>query len=195
MAYTTHAKVAAYLGMTLSAGQQTLITNDLEPAMRLYIDRYTGRSWETSSPVTAELHTVYGGVVYLKQRPVTAITAASYRSQSIGSESTALTSGSTYELLDATNGTMLAYVPDGSLVSVSYTHSGTAVPADIAHAATLLVSANLYDALLSAPELRGLKQYSVGSGDLSLTFDTEQSKGYASSALDMLKLRRSFVFA
>ena len=195
MAYTAAATVAALLGVTLSAGQQTLVTGTLEPAMRAYIDRYTGRSWEVSSPVTGELHTVTGGVVYLKQRPVTAITAATVRSQHIGGEATALVADSTYELIDAANGVLLVSASDGSLLTVSYTHGGAAVPADIGLAASWLVAAHLSDALVDSVELKGVKQYSVGQGDLQITFDTQASAGQAQKALDILKLRRAFVFA
>lgn len=195
MAYTTYAAVAALLGVTLSADQQTLVTGTLEPAMRAYVDRYTGRSWGVASPVTGELHTAYGGVVYLSNRPVSAVTAASYRSQAIGSATTTLVDGSTYELADAANGVLRVSVPYGSLISVSYTHTAITVPADIQHAATLLVAAQMGDALLSDPSLRGVKGYSVGQGDLTITFDTQASATQAGAALDMLRLRRSFVFA
>lgn len=194
MPYTTHAKVSAFLGVTLTAGQQSLVTDALEPAVSAYIDRFTGRSWGGASPVTGEQHTVLGGVVYLKNRPVTAITAATVRTLSIGSEPSALAEGS-YDLVDAANGVLLVSATDGALLSVSYTHAATTAPADIQHAATMLVAAQLHDALLSDPSLRGVKQYAVGSGDLSITFDTQQSASYASGALDMLKLRRSFVFS
>lgn len=193
--YTTADKVAAFLGLTLSAGQESLITDDLEPAMSAYIDRYTGRSWGVSSPVSNELHTVYGRAVYLKNKPVVAITAVSYRSPAIGATGTALTSGDTYELLDATTGMLMVSAPLGSLLTVSYTHGATSVPADIAHAATLLVAAQLHDATLADPQFRGVKSYQVGQGDIRLDFDTEAAQGYASGALDMLKLRRSFVMA
>lgn len=193
--YTTHTKVAALLGVTLTAGQQALVTDDLEPAIRAYVDRYTGRSWGVSSPVTGEAHTVYGGVVYLKNRPVAAISAATYRSLSIGSDPTTLVVDSTYELLDAANGVVLVAAPDGSLLTVSYTHNAATVPADIGLATAWLVAAQMSDVLLSAPELRGLKQYAAGQGDLSLTFDSEASSSQAQKGLDILKLRKVMVFA
>lgn len=195
MAYTTAAKVAALLGLTLSAGQQSLVTDDLEPAARAYVDRFTGRSWGATSPVSGEVHTVYSGVVYLNQKPVTAVTTVTYRSQYIGAAAVTLVAADTYELLDAATGRLLVSVPDGSLVTVSYTHSATAVPADIALAAAWLVAANLHDATLADPQFRGVKSYAVGQGDLRIDFSDATAAGYASSALDMLKLRRGMVFA
>lgn len=196
MVYSTPDKVAAFLGLTLSLGQDDLVTDDLEPAVRAYIDQFTGRSWEVSSPVTAEQHTVSGGGVYLKHRPVSAISAASYRSPYIGASDTALVADSTYELLDGATGKLLVSAPDGSILSVSYTHTGTAVPADIAHAATLLVAAQLHDATLADPQFRGVKSYRVGNGDLQLDFDTQQAATYATDALASLKMRRpAVVFA
>lgn len=194
MVYTTHAAVAALLGVTLTPGQQTLITATLEPAMQAYIDRFTGRSWGAASPVTAELHTVYGGVVYLKQRPVTTITAASYRYGFIGSTPTALVVGTSIELLDASRGQVLVSAPDDSQLSVSYTHAG-ALPADIGLAATMLVAAHMGDVLLADPDLRGVKSYAFGSGDIQMSFDTQASATQAAAALDILKLRRVFVFS
>lgn len=195
MAYTTPAKVAALLGLTLTSGQQDLVTSDLEPAMRAYIDRYTGRSWGVTSPVSGEAHTVYGGVVYLNQKPVSAVSAVAYRSQYIGASAITLVAADTYELIDAARGRLLVSAPDGSLVTVSYTHGATAVPADIQHAATLLVAANLHDATLADPQLRGVKTYQAGQGDIRIDFQTETAAEYATSALEILKLRRSFVMA
>lgn len=194
MAYTTHAKIAALLGVTLTAGQQALVTDDLEPAMRAYVDRYTGRSWGVSSPVTGEAHTVYGGVVYLKNKPVSAISAATYRSLSIGSDPTTLVVDSTYEVLDATNGVVLVAAPDESLVSITYTH-GDALPADIGLATAWLVAAQMSDVLLSAPELRGVKTYQVGQGDLRIDFDSQAAASQAQKGLDILARRKVFVFA
>jgi hypothetical protein len=140
-----------------------------------YIDKYTGRSWAIPSAVVDELHTVTNRYVYLDHRPVTAITSMAVRLASVGAAYTTLTAGTNYELLDATNGIVLLAGGGppwgydvvvntteiaGYILKASYTTS-TPVPADIEHAATLLVSDWLWTRLHG--DRRGVKSSSVST--------------------------------
>jgi hypothetical protein len=55
--YTTAADIAAYLGVTFTPAQATA-ADQVAEAVTLYIDGYTGRTWQTASPVAAELDPV-----------------------------------------------------------------------------------------------------------------------------------------
>jgi hypothetical protein len=135
--YTTATLVAHELAQTLSAPQLDQCA-DLIEAAEVEVDRETGRSWLDTSPVTGELHTVYGPVVYLSHRPVGTVSLVTIRPVSVGSLPQTLTAGSDYELIDATNGIILlagyAYPRDvvinteytsreGFLLTVNYTHT------------------------------------------------------------------------
>ena len=52
-AYTTADEIAAVLGVTFTPGQEAQATA-LAAAATLYIDRYTGRSWQGVSPIDGE---------------------------------------------------------------------------------------------------------------------------------------------
>lgn len=141
--YTSALLVAREMATDLTAEQLDQCANLIEAA-ELEVDRETGRSWLTTSPVTNELHTIEGRHVYLNHRPVTAVTAVSARPLSVGGAATTLTAGVGYELIDAANGILLlsgyGYPTDvvinteydgyhGYLLSVTYTYSAVMDPA------------------------------------------------------------------
>lgn len=108
-------------------------------AAEQWIDAYTGRSWldgGTLGAITAERYQIENGRVWLKRRPITAVSAVRYG----GLFATAvLLTVTTDYVVDATRGlvTLKAYVRGE--VSVDYTAPQT-VPTDIAEAAGQIVA-------------------------------------------------------
>ncbi len=170
MAYTDATAIAGYLGVTLTSPQQTQ-AGVLAAAATAWIDRYTGRSWQASSPITDELHELVGDTVYLNARPVTAVTSVKTRERFADASTTTL-DASQWELLDATNGVLLilGWAGVGRLALVTYTHTATsaAVPDDVELAATMIAAAWLGQAL--RPNTQGVEQVSVGQNDISVKF-------------------------
>ena len=190
-AYTTPDAVAAYLGVTFTPEQATA-TGAVIDAVTAYIDRYTGRSWQGTSPVLGELRRVIpplpGGsypasVAFLAYAPVLGVDAVSIRSGTPNATTTAL-DPSEYELLDAEHGVIAlsawcdAWYDDAFAV-VDYTRP-VAVPPDITLAATMIASAEMSRQLAiqssaSASSgrtagLEGVKSLSVGQNDIAVTF-------------------------
>lgn len=191
-AYTTAAQIAAYLGLTLTAAQQTQ-AGVLADAATAWIDRYTGRSWQIASPVTDEMHQLVGNTVYLDQRPVTAVSAVKTRSRYADAPLTTL-DASQYELLDADNGVLLilGWAGSGSLALVTYTHTATAAPADVQLAASMIAASWLSQAL--RPNTQGIDQLSVGQNDVTVKFSSSRSDVPA-EALALLMAYRQIVIA
>jgi hypothetical protein len=206
--YTTVALVAQELAQDLTAPQLDQCA-DLIAVAEAEVDRETGRSWLTTSPVTNELHTVSGPVVYLTHRPVTAVTSVTIRSLGVGSQPQTLTAGSGYELIDAANGAILlagygyphdivintertSY--DGYLLSVSYTHALTAINPAIQKITTEIVAAWM-SGRISGTDTAGIKRYSLP--DLTVEYSDDASSGteIPSDLLRRLKAFSRIVFA
>ncbi len=170
MPYTDATAIAGYLGVTLTSAQQTQ-AGVLASAATAWIDRYTGRSWQSSSPITDELHELVGDTVYLNARPVTAVSSVKTRERFADADTTTL-DASEWELLDAANGVLLilGWAGAGRLALVTYTHTATtaAVPDDVELAATMIAAGWLGQAL--RPSTNGLESISVGQNDVSLKF-------------------------
>ncbi len=192
MAYTDATAIAGYLGLTLTSPQQTQATT-LAAAATAWIDRYTGRSWQASSPVADELHELVGDTVYLTNRPVTAVTSVKTRERYADAGTTTL-DASQYELLDATNGVLLilGWAGAGRLALVTYTHSVSAAPDDVELAATMIAAAWLSQAL--RPSTEGVEQISVGQNDISVKFAATRGD-VPMAALSILKAYRRVVIA
>lgn len=192
MAYTDATAIAGYLGLTLTSPQQTQATT-LAAAATAWIDRYTGRSWQASSPITDELHELVGDTVYLTNRPVTAVTSVKTRERYADAGTTTL-DASQYELLDATNGVLLilGWAGAGRLALVTYTHSVSAAPDDVELAATMIAAAWLSQAL--RPSTEGVEQISVGQNDISVKFAATRGD-VPMAALSILKAYRRVVIA
>lgn len=192
VAYTDATAIAGYLGLTLTSPQQTQATT-LAAAATAWIDRYTGRSWQASSPVADELHELVGDTVYLTNRPVTAVTSVKTRERFADAGTTTL-DASQYELLDATNGVLLilGWAGAGRLALVTYTHSVSAAPDDVELAATMIAAAWLSQAL--RPSTEGVEQISVGQNDISVKFAATRGD-VPMAALSILKAYRRVVIA
>ena len=186
--YTDSDAIEAYLGATFTPEQATA-ADAVAAAVTAFIDRYTGRTWQTVSPITGELRRITpplpgGGlgsaVVFLAHTPVLAVSAVSVRSAYPNDDETVLEVGA-YELRDAAHGVVALdgwsswWCGDLHAV-VDYTY-GDAVPADIALAATMIASGEMARQLaiqsssgLAAahPELAGLKSIAVGQNDITI---------------------------
>lgn len=191
-AYTDANKIAAYLGVTLTSPQQTQATA-MADAATAWIERYTGRSWQVASPVTDEMQQILGDRVYLRQRPVSAVSAVKTRTYYPDLGTTTLDAGQ-YELLDGTNGVLLirGWAPAGGLALVTYTHTATTVPADVALAATMIAASWLAGSL--APQTTGVDQVSVGQNDVTVKFSADRGDVPA-EAMSILKSYRQIVIA
>lgn len=189
-AYTDATKIANYLGLTLTSPQQTQ-AGVLADAATAWVDRYTGQSWQVSSPVTDELHDVLGDRVYLDRRPVTAITSVKTRWAYPDSSETTLTAGQ-YELLDAAAGLLLLQGWGQGLALVTYTHTATAAPDDVALATTMIAASWLNQTL--RPSTEGLDSVSVGQNDVTVKFSASRSDVPA-EALTILKSYRTVIVA
>jgi hypothetical protein len=178
--YTDAHKIGDYLGRTLTA-QQFAQATQLVSAVESYIDRRTGHSWLQPSPATNELHTVNGrnAYLYLNQHPVTAITSVQVRYSPLDTSPTTLPA-TDYGLVDPARG--LLYLPLaywGWQVLVTYTHTGPALPADLALAATMLGAHWLQSHIDGASGVGpGIKSYSVGQ-ELSVTYADSSETGAA----------------
>ena len=193
MAYTDANAIAGYLGLTLTSPQQTQATT-LAAAATAWIDRYTGRSWQASSPVTDELHELVGDTVYLTHRPVASVTTVKTRERYADAPTTTL-DASQWELLDAANGVLLilGWAGVGRLALVTYTHTAPAtLPDDVELAATMIAGAWLSQAL--RPSTEGLEQISVGQNDVSVKFAASRGD-VPPAALSILNGYRRVVIA
>jgi hypothetical protein len=204
--YTDAAAIAAYLGVTFTPEQSTA-AGQVAEAVTLFIDRYTGRSWQGTSPVTAEWLPIIARyddgtastwpTVYLRQRPAVAVTAVALRSGGPAATATPL-DASQYELIDPAAG-VLRLAPSGAGIDASgqpvvalvdYTYAD-AVPADIALAATMIAAGEMARQLAIAgssafaaahPELDGLKSLAVGQNDITISLDDRSSAASAGGA-------------
>ena len=184
-AYTDAQRIAYYLGVTLTSAQQTQAGLAAQAASD-WIDLFKAQSWQGSSPVTDELHALLGGTVYLKSRPVSAVSAVSTRQRVVGATWTLL-GASQYELIDAANGVLLisGWASPGLDVRVTYTHA-TVPPAHIAFAATMIAASLLGPTL--RPDTAGLESISVGQADINLKFSVDYGS-VPSEALSLLGAR------
>jgi hypothetical protein len=191
--YTTKALVAAELGVTFSGAQDGQCDGLIEE-VEDFIDHETGRSWIVASPVTEVLTVPDSGVLYLTNRPVTAITSVSVRSASIGAAASLLVAGTTYELLSAAEGVLLVSTEPDYVATVIYTHTNAAavLPGDIQRAATLLVAAWMARRVLS-PGTAGLDSLSLGSGEIALKFSKPDD--VIADAMRHIRGRERVVFA
>lgn len=178
--YAQPLDVARELGRALSADEYVQAA-ELLSAAEDAIERTTGRSWLVASPVADELHGLEGPLVYLRNAPVVAITAASIRPAGIGGAWTALAAGVGYELLDPANGVLMVGVwPNDvvintesvgrdALLRVTYTVAGPTVVPPLAHRAAAVLAARWMASGVGSATA-GAKSISVGQGDLAITY-------------------------
>lgn len=168
-AYTDAAKIANYLGLTLTSAQQTQAGIAAEAASA-WIDEFKGRSWQAASPTTGEIQTVLGDVVWLDNRPVVSVTSVEVRADIVGAAWATLAAGQ-YEVIDAAAGKLQLIGWGNYLARVSYTHSATAAPSQIALAATIIAASLLGPTL--RPNTAGLDSVSVGQNDVAVKFSVD----------------------
>ncbi len=190
VAYTTPAAIAAYLGVTFTPEQATA-AEQVADAVTLYVDRYTGRSWQAVSPAVREPHAIvppvpdaaYGPAwVFLDRAPAVAVSAVSIRSTLPHAYETPLDPNQ-YELVDPEHGTLAlstwyyGWYSEG-VALVDYTYAD-AVPADIALASTMIGAAEMARQLAvqsaasfsaAHPETDGLKSVSIGQNAVAVTY-------------------------
>lgn len=184
MPYTDATKLATYLGRALTAAETAQAAAVLA-AVDVTIDRETGRSW-AGAAVSSEWHTVEGTVVYLRSTPVNSITSVKIRSSVPGDTPTTLTANVQYELIDARRGVLLINVANGFLVDVAYTVTQV-LPADLALAATMLAARLLSPT--SSGSKKGIKSYSTGGGELSVTYEAE---GADTESIEIMRTLRRY---
>lgn len=193
-AYTDAAKIAAYLGVTLTGAQQNQ-AGVLADAATAWIDRYLGRTWQDDGSVTDEQHGILGDRVYLNNRPVLTVTSVKTRAiPFVGFGWTTLSAGQ-YELEDAQNGVLL--ISGWSLsyearALVTYTHGATSAPSDVQLAASMIAGSWLSQTL--RPNTQGIDSVSVGQGDIQVKFSSSRSDVPA-EARSILAGYRRFVVA
>src|SRR5262245_63585413 len=112
-AYCTADQIAAYLGVTFTPAQAAQ-ADALAIAVTNVIDRYTGRSWQGTSPVAGELANVVPGspswpgaygIVYLARRPVESVSGVTLRTAYPHASESVLVN-TEYELVDGPNGVL-----------------------------------------------------------------------------------------
>lgn len=207
-AYTTAAAIAAYLGETFTPAQATQ-ADAVALAVTAFVDRYTGRTWQGTSPVVAEWLPIVARydegaattrpTVYLRNRPAVAVSAVVLRSGGPGATATAL-APTAYELVDPEAG-VLRLTPAGEGVDgygygdpvialVDYTYAEV-VPPDIALAATMIGASEMArilavqesaDLITAHPELAGLKTVSVGQNDVTVALADQAAAAGATDA-------------
>lgn len=166
-AYTTAERIAAQLGATFTT-EQDVRADDVALAVTAWIDQRTGRSWQASGAITAELHSIYGDHVYLNHPPVSAVSAVSVHPGTAGGAWTAL-AASDYQLFGEDSGLVLLPVGyTGQFALVDYTSGAAGAPDDIQLAADVL-AAGLMQTTLN-PESAGAESVSVGQNDISVTY-------------------------
>lgn len=170
-AYTDATRIAAYLGTTLTADQQTQAAVVAQAASD-WIDQYLGggRTWQASTAVTDELHPTAGDRIFLNRRPVSAITQIKVRQPVVSAQWTVL--GATqYELLDPAYGVVLIIGWGDYLAAVSYTHTANPAPSQVQLAASM-IAAN-WMSLTLQPDSFGIDQIAVGQNDVNVKFSAD----------------------
>lgn len=168
VAYTDSAKIANYLGVTLTSSQQTQ-AGIVAQAASDWVDTYKAQSWQGSSPVSNEVQGVIGDTVWLDYRPIVAVTSVETRQPTVGASWTALAAGE-YEIADAASGQLRLTGWGNYEARVSYTHA--AVPPAHVALATTMIAASLLGPTLR-PNTQGIDSVSVGQNDISVKFSAD----------------------
>lgn len=190
-AYSDATKVGNYLGVTLTASQITQAGVTAQAASD-WIDRYLGKSWQGTSPVTDELHTLVKDRVYLNNRPVASITSVKTRAAAFVGFGWTTLDASQYELLDAANGVLLIAGWSASsegLVQVTYAYT-LALPTPVGLAATMIAASWLGPTMVGLPS--GLDSIALGQNDIAVKFGSS-ARDVPPEALTLLAGYRSIV--
>lgn len=196
MVYALAADIAQELGVTFTSPQTSWATT-LIARTQAFIDSFTGRTFEASTPITDERHTVYGTEIYLDRAPVSAVSTVKVRHSYVGATLETLALDVGYAVVDLANGLIrlsyfYAYPAE---VLVTYTPAIT-VPLDVTDATVQMVADRMRGQVLSggdAPD--GVKRYQVG-GELTVEmFSPADLSAQSITALTTLKLKRRLVIA
>jgi hypothetical protein len=207
--YTDADAIAAYLGVTFTP-EQAAQADAVAAAVTAFIDRYTGRTWQTMTPAVGEIRPIavpgpsdtYGAVArcYLAHFPVAMVNAVALRSTTPNAEATPL-DPSAWELIEwKYAGVVLLpgygygawgwwYGREG-LAVVDYTYLDEA-PADISLAATMIASGVVQQSMTiqagsatiaANPQLAGVESIAVGQNDVNVTLSKQAVSGAGMSS-------------
>lgn len=164
--YCTADDVANFLGLTLTAAQESHC-NDLIEQAEIYIDNETGRGWLVGAQAD-EAHFLDDSNltrrVYLRYAPVTSVDAVTGR-YFLGDTESTLTVDDDYEVRDLASGLVYVVTSGWQRLLVDYTPTAS-VPADIKRACAELVSAWMQPHLQAGSY--GIDSYSLP--DLTVKF-------------------------
>ena len=189
-AYTTPARIASYLGVTLTT-EQAARADDVADAVTAWIDQRTGRSWQGGGAIADELHLIVTDRIYLNAAPVSAVSSVAVHPGTSHAAWTTLGADDAL-LFDPIRGVVLLPIGYGGYYAqVSYTSVGDGPPADIETAADVL-AADLMQTALN-PESAGAESVSVGQNDITVRYAGASGQQSASvqaaiMAVDMHRL-------
>jgi hypothetical protein len=144
--YTTINAVTRQLGVSSLTSEQQIHVTAIIEAVEAWIDRRTGRAWLEAPVVDEPYHGLTGPLLTLRVAPISSVQAVTART-GFGQPETALVADTDYEVRSLTVATL--WLPGWrwfDRVLVSYT-PGVGVPADITHAATIVVAEGMRPAL------------------------------------------------
>jgi hypothetical protein len=166
-AYTTPARIASHLGVTLTT-EQAARAVDVADAVTAWIDQRTGRSWQGGGTIADELHLIVTDRVYLNAAPVSAVSSVAVHPGTSHADWSPLGADDAL-LFDPIRGVVLLPIGYGGYYAqVSYTSVGDGPPADIMGAADVL-AADLMQTALN-PESAGAESVSVGQNDITVRY-------------------------
>jgi len=189
-AYTTPARIAAYLGVTFTT-EQAARADDVADAVTAWIDQRTGRSWQGGGAIADELHLIVTDRVYLNAAPVSVVSSVAVHPGTTHAAWTTLGADDSL-LFDPIRGVVLLPVGYGGYYAqVSYTSVGDGPPPDIMGAADVL-AADMMSTTLN-PESAGAESISIGQNDISVKYAGAGGQQSASvqaaiAAVDMHRL-------
>jgi hypothetical protein len=160
--YCTADEVAAFLGLTFTAGQEAQAEALIERA-EAEIDGATERGWLVGEQ-SDEVHYPLGRLIFLRYAPVESVEEITGRI-SLGGAETALTEEVDYEVRDLESGLIRLVTLGYERLLVSYTPVDS-VPGDIKQATIELVANRMQPSL--QPNSYGLDSYSLP--DLTVNF-------------------------
>jgi hypothetical protein len=175
LGYTTPERVQQRAGRALTSAELEEVVKLIEAA-ESWITSRTGRVWPTgvAGATVTEYQTINSRKVYLRVRPVQAVTTVAIRPARVGAQEEILTAGDQYELLDAAKGILLLNIGcwryrGGNILRVVYSPAAGTLDPRVALATTDLVLFWMQPILQGLPVGGNIQSYRVGD-DLSVTF-------------------------
>lgn len=166
--YCTHADVATFLGLTLTAGQQTYATSLLETVEQL-VDAETGRGWLMGAQTNETYYWTEwpDSLIYLRYTPInTGVALVITGRTALGEDEETLVADTDYEVMDFAGGVIRLINPsEWNRIQVDYTPVAT-VPTPVRDATAEWVAALMQPML--RPDTYGVESFSLP--DLSIKF-------------------------